>query len=711
MKVSYVNEILERFFVKKYFKKWNGWSLFLLFALTSCVTAVSTPSGTEVKKSVVWLDQAGTFEIIEAWLDRQDLYFRFRVYSPERNSVSEQATRVDGVVTEGLSLEKPLLEARSFVLLTQKQWVDRPEDMKSVMVLGSQYLNQFYQSLFEAITPQESQTAARVTFASGDKVVYYGDDGGLNLVDITDKPEKEEIQRSYTLPEFSDLLVGSLQDYMQQQNNWDQHPSWVILSVPREQVILDPFVLVDLERGNALSLRLFDSRLERYRESLIKQGLKTIDQLVWNSHFLGLIRRPVSSAWKLLVTGVDSGYEVINPRLRALFENEPPPDLFHGDFMDREEFEASLDKITGTQLQMGSLSFMIGGDTFFPELIKQLRAAEKSIQIRIFIFDRDDWGVQIADILKEKSRQGVKVKVLLDSVGIIMGENHLSPDLPVGFIPPASMVDYLREDSKVKVRVSPSPWLRADHVKTVIIDESLVYTGGMNIGREYRYDWHDMMMAMHGSVNNVVIKEFYEAWAHASALGDFGYFFSRMVRPVPVLKSDGEYPIRVLMTRLGQPQIYRAQLAAIRSARRRIYIHNPYFSDTTILFELIRARRRGVDVRVIMPRRGNHEIMNAGNVVTANVLLKNGIRVFRYPGMTHVKAAIYDGWLCAGSANFDKLSLKDNIELNVATSDLNTVERMNQLLFVPDFESSEELIEPLSSSPSNYFAKFFANQL
>ena len=94
-----------------------------------------------------------------------------------------------------------------------------------------------------------------------------------------------------------------------------------------------------------------------------------------------------------------------------------------------------------------------------------------------------------------------------------------------------------------------------------------------------------------------------------------------------------------------------------------------YFADDRILYELCRARRRGVDVRVIIPAKVNHKVMEHSNKVAINTLLEYGVRVYIYPGMSHIKAAVYDGWVCVGTANFDKLSFKVNRELNVGTSD------------------------------------------
>jgi cardiolipin synthase len=102
-----------------------------------------------------------------------------------------------------------------------------------------------------------------------------------------------------------------------------------------------------------------------------------------------------------------------------------------------------------------------------------------------------------------------------------------------------------------------------------------------------------------------------------------------------------------------------------------------------------------VDVRVILPRGTDIPGGNSSNFVTANYLRKNGVRVYLYPGMTHVKALIVDGWACLGSANFNHLSLRLNQEVNVATSDAATVGRLRRELFEVDFDKSHELREAI----------------
>ncbi len=232
----------------------------------------------------------------------------------------------------------------------------------------------------------------------------------------------------------------------------------------------------------------------------------------------------------------------------------------------------------------------------------------------------------------------------------------------------------------------------------------------MNIGREYRYNWHDLMMEVTGPVVNTLQYESDKAWARAGILGDLANFFAFAKGKKKTADEDG-YPLRVLQTRNFDSDIHKAQIAAIQSAQNHILIENAYFSDDRTVYELAKARRRGVDVRVIIPSRGNHGALNSSNNVTINTLLKHGIRVYQYPGMSHVKAAIYDGWASVGSANFDKLSLKVNKELNLATSDPTTVRALMRQVFIPDLMMSKEVRRPIDVTLTAKIAEIAVDEL
>ncbi|MEW5895183.1 MAG: phosphatidylserine/phosphatidylglycerophosphate/cardiolipin synthase family protein [Candidatus Omnitrophota bacterium] len=446
---------------------------------------------------------------------------------------------------------------------------------------------------------------------------------------------------------------------------------------------------------------------------VVDKGIRAADYGVVNSHVIGPATRPVSYAFRILTFSKDTVFDTLTGPASFFYqENAVPPPIVEGEGMDLGRFEKDVFRLTRRNPSRGEISFLIGGDEFFTRLEEEIMNAERSIDIRLFIFDNDDYAVRVADLLKEKSCQGVKVRVLLDAMGQVLGEGKPPSDLPENFTPPYSMVNYLKKDSSIQVRLRPSALLRGDHTKTIIIDEKVCFTGGMNIGREYRYHWHDMMVELKGPVLSEIMYEFDLAWAHSGFWGDLGYALARSFKQKPQLAAgDGGFPVRLLYTRVNNPELYRVQVEAIRTARKYIWINNAYFSDNEILYGLINARRRGVDVRIILPQNGNHQIMNKSNIITANILFRNGIKVYFYPGMSHIKAAIYDDWLCTGSANFDRLSLKDNLELNVATSHAETVKLLKERLFEEDFKRSRIMNKTLDADLSDVIAEILAEQL
>lgn len=413
--------------------------------------------------------------------------------------------------------------------------------------------------------------------------------------------------------------------------------------------------------------------------------------------YIDPINRPISNAASFAsftlksATGFFRRLSINNIEMASL-ENTPVPDVSYSEGMDLEQWENDLDRIVGHKSSTGKIDFLIDGDQYFTRLLESFGEAEKSIDIRTYIFDNDDYAVEVADILKEKSND-VRVRIQLDALGNLMAMQSDADSQPMGYNGPLSISQYMRKDSKIKVRNRANPYMyMGDHTKTTIIDGETAFVGGMNIGREYRYDWHDLMMEVSGPVVDQLQYDSDKAWARASIFGDAANFL-RILGGKKKRAGDDGYPIRTLYTRNFDSQIYRAQLEAIRRSKSYILIENSYFSDDLMTYELSKARRRGVDVRLILPTRGNHGFVHASNQVAINTLLDHGIRVYVYPGMSHIKAAIFDGWACVGSANYDKLSLEVNKELNLATSHANTVNSLLDEVFIPDLALSEEITE------------------
>ncbi len=425
------------------------------------------------------------------------------------------------------------------------------------------------------------------------------------------------------------------------------------------------------------------------------------------------INRPVSHVASLASWAIKSSGGLL--RRVALGTVQMPalngeiPEISNAAPMDLVAFEKKLDRITATRQDTGRIKFLVDGDEYFCRLIEMIENAEESIDIRTYIFDNDDYAVALADRLKARSAD-VRVRVMLDGIGNMQAMQADPDTMPTSHKVPLSMRMYLERDSDVKVRNMTNPWLTGDHTKTTIIDKKIAFVGGMNIGREYRYDWHDMMMEVSGPVVNQLQFESDKAWARGSIFGDFANFIEYIKGKKEHADNDG-YPVRILQTRNFDSDIYKAQIAAIQSAQSYILIENAYFSDDRTIYELAKARRRGVDVHVIIPFEGNHGALNASNKITVNKLLEHGIRVHQYPGMTHIKAAIYDGWASMGSANFDKLSLKINKELNLATSHPETVNALLDQVFIPDIMMSREITRPFETTVAIRLAEIVVDEL
>ena len=152
-------------------------------------------------------------------------------------------------------------------------------------------------------------------------------------------------------------------------------------------------------------------------------------------------------------------------------------------------------------------------------------------------------GVSVADQLKERSRQ-VEVKVILDRLGTI-GGGAVPPGTPMpeDFVAPTSIYSYLKEDSRVRVHPFLNPWFSSDHSKVFLVDGTHAWMGGMNLGREYRYEWHDLMVELQGPVVASLEDEFRHDWAHESLLGDLAYVaeLARGPRDIPPSRPEDRW--------------------------------------------------------------------------------------------------------------------------------------------------------------------------
>ena len=542
-------------------------------------------------------------------------------------------------------------------------------------------------------------------FGEDDYFLYYNDINNFESRLLIDKPAAYIVAESINFAEFVARAQPLMDKFLAREGIAERR---VVFSTGDAGAYSLPFVYVDRDLPIGIFVRY--SPAPRVgpvatKGSQIAQSTGHLAQ----SHLGGLLSRPLSSMYRLLFVAKDAAVETVRPTWLVTLESEPIPEINQGPGMDLELWEGELDEITGRPATRGTIDYLVDGEEYFVRFIDAITTAQKSVDIRTYIFDNDDFAEKIAQLLRRRSNEGIDTRILLDGLGTIVATGADDDSLPEDYQAPESVRLFLEGDSDIEVRQSRNPWLVAgDHVKTTVIDGQVAFAGGMNIGREYRYIWHDLMMELRGPVVNELNNEFNKAWAHAGILGDAGYALQRL-KPNPDSAEELGYPLRVLHTRPSSAEIFNAQRAAIRKARKYIVIQNAYLTDDAMLYELAKARRRGVDVRIILPLVGNHGPVNKSNALAANAMMEHGIRVFVYPGMSHVKAAVIDDWACLGSANWDKLSFRTNKELNIATSHPEYVQQLLDQVFTPDFEQSVELTEPFPERWSDHLVEIVAD--
>ncbi|MCP4877176.1 MAG: phosphatidylserine/phosphatidylglycerophosphate/cardiolipin synthase family protein, partial [Gammaproteobacteria bacterium] len=568
-------------------------------------------------------------------------------------------------------------------------WESLPNDAVRVPILGIEKWQLLRDRLLRAVVP-DNGTGLVIDFVHAEYFLFYDTEGKFQATRLVDKPTGYSVSGNLRFDEFMRRGRPVLDEFLVEQGI--THTEFVFNTGDTGMYSL-PFLYLNTDRHLLVFVRNVPMRPVATTSVPGLKGGQAFSHIM-QSHLINLIQRPVSSLYRLFFVVTDTTVSTLSFDWTTGLSDQLVPALSDLPPMDLQLWERDLDKISNSSSSSGNVDILVGGEAFFTRFIDKVSTAEKSVQLQTYIFDNDDYAVKIAELLKRRSNDGLDVKVLLDGLGTISATMTDSQSLPEHHSPPASVRLFLESDSQVNVRQKANPWFTGDHVKTTIVDQETAFVGGMNIGREYRYDWHDLMVQVQGPVVDTLRREFQVAWAHAGPLGDLGYLYSQ-VRTFEKSTSNQGYPLRVLLTSTGNYEIYNAQLEAIRRSQRYIYIQNAYFTDDSLLRELVLARRRGVDVRVIVPLETDYGPINRSNVLAANLMLEHGIRVFLYPGFSHVKASIYDGWVCVGSANFDRLSLRLNRELNISSSEPEVAKQLLERLFEPDFRGSPELTEPI----------------
>ena len=346
--------------------------------------------------------------------------------------------------------------------------------------------------------------------------------------------------------------------------------------------------------------------------------------------------------------------------------------------MGEPAFRSTLVAYTGNAVVSGNrVDLLLNGDQIFPAKIAAIRAARKSITYAQYVFEEGTPAADTAQALAERCRAGVAVHVLLDAVGALAM--------------PSQYRDWMTEAGCEVASFRPlSPWVidrvnERNHRRILVVDGTVGFTGGSGTsgkwsgnGKEDGF-WRDTDVRVEGPVVEQLQGAFAENWLEATgvALGGAAYF----PRPTEIKGGVDAQVVRSSPAG-GSVAMYTMFLLAMASARRSIYITNPYFvPDEKMVLTLLQARRRGVRVVLLLPGAIDHKIVRQASRGELGRLLKEGVEIHEYrPALLHAKTMVIDSmWATVGSTNLDRRSFALNEELNLVIYDATVARRLEQV--------------------------------
>ncbi len=334
-----------------------------------------------------------------------------------------------------------------------------------------------------------------------------------------------------------------------------------------------------------------------------------------------------------------------------------------------------------TPLQTGHRSFalFVEGDELYEAMLADIAAAHTRVRMESYIFAADEIGWRFARALAECTAAGIEVRLHLDAAGFLLWGNR-------------KLKTWLRGQG-IQLRLfhrwrwrDPLRYNRRNHRKLLVVDESVVYVGGFNIHREssrlvFGADrWRDTHVRLGDAV------------AHSAARLFDGFWNGRRHRPI-----TEQGTVNVLapnVNRTCRQALHCLYANSFRNARRSIYLTTPYFvPDHRSQRELCQAAQRGVDVRLLVPRKSDHLLVQWAARAAYAKLLNAGVRIYEYlPRMLHAKTAVVDSiWAMVGTANLDYRSLFMNHEINLVSRDPLLCQRL-EAQFMVDLKNTEQII-------------------
>lgn len=332
------------------------------------------------------------------------------------------------------------------------------------------------------------------------------------------------------------------------------------------------------------------------------------------------------------------------------------------------------------------LKLLPDGPHFFASLFRDIAAARCLLCLEFYRIRADQTGQRFAELLIEAARRGVTVYLIYDAIGC-----HVTP---------ASYFERLQNAGVSCLAFNPISFRRwfdqRNHRKLVLIDGKVAYLGGLNIGDAYAgltdepLQFRDVGFSMEGAAVKALEELFLDSWqmerGERPALPEC---------PAPSAVAGADTQITLIS---GGPHQRRSVIrtafrVAMASASQELLIANPYFiPGPRILRSLLRAARRGVRIRLLLPARNDVPVVRVVSLSYYEVLLRAGVEIYELERqLLHAKLMLIDGERTViGSANLDQRSFHRNFEINVIIRSEQFTRQLRQL-FGRDIEGSRRV--------------------
>ncbi len=338
-----------------------------------------------------------------------------------------------------------------------------------------------------------------------------------------------------------------------------------------------------------------------------------------------------------------------------------------GTDLERALFRASAQLTHGRPSGGNDVEMLFGGNDAYAAIGRAIDAAKHHVHAEFYLIRNDATGAWFRERLVAAAARGVEVRLLCDGYGCFrLGRGWSRPIRRAGgrvasFMPMRSLL--------------LQPVNLRNHRKIVVVDGGVAFTGGLNVGDEYRGtmpgvgEWRDVHMRIEGGAASDLQRVFLQDWAFAT--GEIIAAAPYFPDPAP---ASGNATLAIVPSGpdTRTEAIHRLFFGAIAGAHERVLITTPYFvPDAPIMVALELAAMRGVDVRMILPHRSNHRVTFHAGRSFYDPLLEAGVHVYEYlPGMVHAKTMVVDGALSlVGSANMDLRSFRLNFEVHTLMHD------------------------------------------